>query len=412
MKAGQGEPERKCPEPRADGNGAMSRRATGDLQMRIPLKDRIPYTKIPIATPGELTAALQAKGYPVREQPGRRWPVHTTSALCHDGDSPDKLGLCFDADKGRWAGKCLTDGCESTAILHSVQAATELWLCRCDACWSAWRARGIFAKPQTATSGHRRAETHPAGGQHNAGLRHNAGPRNSTGGDTALYAARLWAAATASTGQAPEYHPVSRWLAGKGEEGLWPPGVPLPETVRWLSKERMPAGKGVRSDSRAAGALVMAMARPEAPLADARKVHLVAIDADGGKAQHWRGDRGDKRTFGSDASAYGLLWRKRPGTDAGPCHLHVCEGLADGLRILRYAPEPAVVAVCAGTGYGRIEVGCFATVTLWPDADEAGVGAAQKAAQKWADQGYDVRIKQLAAGHDPASAPLQDSEHE
>ena len=374
--------------------------------MRIPHKDRIPYTNIPIATPVELAAALREKGYPVREQPGRRWPVHTTTALCHGGDSPDKLGLCFDADRRRWAGKCLTGGCDSTAILHSVQAATELWLCRCDACWSAWRAREVIAKPQTATNGHRRAETRPAGGKLSAG------PWYSTGGDTAAYAARLWAAAVASTGQAPEYHPVSRWLAGKGEEGLWPPGVPLPETVRWLPRRKMPAGRGVRSDSRAAGALVMAMARPEYPLSDPRKAHLVAIDADGRKAQHWTGDRGDKRTFGSDAPAYGLLWRKRPGTGADACHLHVCEGLADGLRILRYASEPAVVAVCAGTGYGRIEAGWFATITLWPDADEAGVGAARKAAQRWADQGYDVRIKQLAAGHDPASAPLQDAEHE
>ena len=212
--------------------------------MSIPHKDRLLDTKIPIATPGEVAAALRAKGFPVREQLGRGWPVHTSSALCHGGDSPDKLGLCFDADRRRWAGKCLTGGCDSMAILHSVQAATELWLCRCDACWSAWRAREVFAKPQTATSGPRRAETSPAGGRHSAGLQHNAGPRNSTGGDTAAYAARLWAAAAASTGQAPEHHPVIRWLAGKGEEGLWPPGVPLPETVRWLPKGGRRAGDG------------------------------------------------------------------------------------------------------------------------------------------------------------------------
>ena len=161
------------------------------------------------------------------------------------------------------------------------------------------------------------------------------------GGDTAAYAARLWAAATASTGQAPEYHPVSRWLAGKGEEGLWPPGVRLPETVRWLPKEKMPAGKGVRSDSRAAGALVMAMARPEAPLADPRKVHLVAIDADGRKAQHWTEERGDKRTFGSDASAYGLLWRKRPGDR---------RRRLSSARVRGPGRRPAHFALCSRTG--------------------------------------------------------------
>ena len=130
--------------------------------MSIPHRDRVPYTKIPIATPGELAAALRARGYPVREQPGRRWPIHTTTALCHGGDSPDKLGLCFDAERGRWADNCLTGGCDSRAIVHSVQAATELWLCRCDACWSAWGAREALAKPQTATDGHRGASDTPA----------------------------------------------------------------------------------------------------------------------------------------------------------------------------------------------------------------------------------------------------------
>ena len=37
-----------------------------------------------------------------------------------------------------------------------------------------------------------------------------------------------------------------------------------------------------------------------------------------------------------------------------------------------------------------------------------GGGRARKAASRWADRGCDVRIKQLAAGHDPASAPLQE----
>ncbi|MXY92342.1 MAG: hypothetical protein F4047_12075 [Caldilineaceae bacterium SB0670_bin_27] len=92
--------------------------------MSIPHKDRVPHTQIPIATPGEPAAALRAKGYPVREQPGQRRPVQTTTALCHGGDSPDKLGLCFDADRRYWAGNCLTDDCDSRAIVHSVQAAT------------------------------------------------------------------------------------------------------------------------------------------------------------------------------------------------------------------------------------------------------------------------------------------------
>ena len=89
-----------------------------------------------------------------------------------------------------------------------------------------------------------------------------------------------------------------------------------------------------------------------------------------------------------------------------PTRCTSAKGLADGLRILRYADEPALVAVCAGTGYGRIQPGHFETITLWPDADEAGARSAQ-ATQRWADLGYKVSIKRLPAGHDPASAPLQ-----
>lgn len=183
--------------------------------MSIPHKDRVPHTQIPIATPGELAAALRAKGYPVREQPGRRRPVQTFTALCHGGDSPDKLGLCFDADRRYWTDTCLTEDCDSRAIVHDVQAATELWLWRCDACWSAWRAREALAKPQTVTEGHRGASPSPTGDKHSAG------PGNRTGGDTAAHAARLWAAATASTGQAPAYHPVSRWRGGVRAAQRW-----------------------------------------------------------------------------------------------------------------------------------------------------------------------------------------------
>ena len=128
----------------------------------------------------------------------------------------------------------------------------------------------------------------------------------------------------------------------------------------------------------------------------------------GRKACHWP-DNADKRTYGA-GPFYGLLWRGRLRIAA--CDLHICEGLADGLRILRYATGPALVAVCAGTSYARIQPGYFNATTLWPDADEAGARAASKAAQRWADQGHSVTIKWLPAGRDPASAPLQEPEHE
>ena len=320
----------------------------------------------------------------------------TTTAHCHGGDTAD--GLAFRSVDEKLTVRCFTHSCHET--LEGLNRARDNL--RAAAGLPAW---------QPSTAGHKSTQGGPRqGGPGHKGPQGSLGPeRKQTAPEqrTADYAAKLWAAAAVSTGQAPAHHPASRWLREKALGGLWPSGEPLPEAVRWLPKEQMPRG---RPDSQAAGAVVLAMRRLDFPLADPHKVHLVAIDAQGHKAQHWPGERGDKRTYGADASAYGLLAREIRGDR--PFELHVCEGLADGLRILRYAPEPAVVAVCAGTGYGKIEPGWFDSVALWPDRDEAGMRAALRVAQKWANQGYRVQIKELPAGHDPASAPLTEkSEH-
>ena len=321
----------------------------------------------------------------------------TTTAHCHaGGDTRD--GLAFrspDDDPNKLIVHCYSRSCHETKEGRN-RARDNL---RGAAGLPPWQP----ASPQSDAQGHsgnwkqRKDRETPSSPQNAA-----AGAQGRTGGDTTAYAARMWAAAAVSTDRAAPDHPVSLWLA---DRGLWPAGEALPETVRWLprSTDCFPRG---RPDTPAAGALVLAMLRLDAPLANPCKVHLVAIDAQGRKAQHWTGGRGDKRTYGADASAYGLLWRIRPGTGAGACHLHVCEGLADGLRILRYTDNPAIVAVCAGTGYSRIEVGWFRSVTLWPDADGAGLQAAEQAGQRWANLGYEVNLIRLAPGHDPASAPL------
>lgn len=314
----------------------------------------------------------------------------TTTAHCHGGDTAD--GLAFRSVDDKLIVRCFTNGCHET--LEGLNRARD-------------KLRAAAGLPAWQPSGTGQIATHGGPGRGRAGhktTQGSPGPKRvqmAPEQRTADCAAKLWTAAAVSTGQAPEYHPVSRWLESKAEGGLWPADKPLPEAVRWLPRKRMPRG---RPESQAAGAVVLAMRRLDAPLADPRKVHLVAIDAQGRKAQHWPGKRGDKRTFGTNASAFGLLARDIDGDQI--IDLHVCEGLADGLRVLRYAQEPAVVAVCAGTGYGKIEPGWFGAVTLWPDADEAGMRTARWAAQKWANQGYQVQIRKLPAGHDPASAPL------
>ncbi|MDE0200213.1 MAG: toprim domain-containing protein [Caldilineaceae bacterium] len=365
--------------------------------------------RIPIAAAAEVAARL-----PFPHTTSGGW-YRTSTAICHGGDS--RTALSFqDGDRpgdSPLRVHCHSHNCDPTAVRHALQQATGLWLCRCDACFAAFRAGhpppgAETAPPQGAQqpSGNlrwpERAKRCPSSKNAGNGAQGRSAPGQ--GKDTNAYAAELWAAAQASTTGPASQHPASKWLA---ERSLWPPAAPLPESVRWLPRRHRKFPRG-RADSTAAGALVMAMRPLDNPAAPPRKIQLITIDKAGRKARHWP-DNADKRTYGT-GPFYGLLWRGRLRIAA--CDLHICEGLADGLRILRYATGPALVAVCAGTSYARIEPGCFDSITLWPDADEPGVKSAAKAAQRWADQGCRVSIKRLAAGHDPASAPLQDPAHE
>ena len=364
---------------------------------------------IPIATAAEVAARL-----PLPHTTSGGW-YRTSTAICHGGDN--KTALSFqDGDRpGEFPLRvhCHSRNCDSIVIRHALQQVTGLWLCRCDACFAAFRAGqpppGADAAPpqgaQQASGNLRRperAKRYLSPKKAENGALGRSGPAQSK--DTNAYAAELWAAAQASTTGPASQHPASKWIA---KRSLWAPAEPLPESVRWLPRSHRKFPRG-HPDSTAAGALVMAMRPLDNPAAPPRKIQLVAIDKTGGKARHWQ-DNADKRTYGA-GPFYGLLWRGR--LHVAAYALHICEGLADGLRILRYATEPALVAVCAGTSYARIQPGYFDTITLWPDADEPGARAANKTAQRWADQGYRVIIKRLAAGHDPASAPLQEPKYE
>ena len=347
--------------------------------------------RIPIAIAAEVAAKLP---YPCTRAGG--W-YRTSTAICHGGDNKSALSFQDGERPGDSPLRvhCHSHNCDATAIRHALQQTTDLWLCRCDACFAAFKAD----QPPPG------ANTAPAPVTHRPRTQPNRTQQPPKAGrTTAAYAAELWAAAQPSTTGPAANHPAAQWLV---KRDLWPAGEPLPEAVRWLacSHPRFPRGQ---PDSATAGALVMAMRPLDNPAALPRKVQMVAIDRAGRKTHHWP-DKTDKHTYGTGPT-YGLLWRGQ--LQVAAYDLHICEGLADGLRILRYADEPALVAVCAGTGYGRILPGHFDSITLWPDADEAGAKSANAAAQRWADQGYAVTIRRLAAGHDPASAPLQEQKHE
>ena len=375
--------------------------------------------RIPIAT-----AAQAAARIPHPHTVSGGW-YRTSTALCHGGDNQYALAFRDGERPGESPLRvyCHSHNCDADAIRHALQQATGLRLCRCRACFAAYRAGlpppgpDIVDTDTAAPSTTPPQRAQPPLGRPKKQLRtplpttaktaHTAAPPGRPASpqnkDGSAYAAALWAAAQPSAGPDPR-HPAAIWLA---QRSLWPPAEPLPHAVRWLprSHRRFPRGQ---PGSTAAGALVMAMRPLDDPLAPPRKIQLVAIDATGAKARHWP-DNTDKRTYGA-GPFYGLLWRgDLPTADSA---LHVCEGLADGLRILRYTAGPALVAVCAGTSYARFDPGRFDPITLWPDADQPGARPAAKAAQRWADRGYTVTVKKLAAGHDPASAPLQEQTHE
>jgi len=362
--------------------------------------------RIPIAAAAEVAARL-----PFPHTTSGGW-YRTSTAICHGGDSRTALSFRDGHRPGESSLRvhCHSHNCDPTAVRHALQQATGLWLCRCDACFAAFRAGhppsgAETAPPQGAQqpSGNlrrpERAQRYPSSKNAENGAQGRSAPGQ--GKDTNAYAAELWAAAQPSTVGPAADHPAAQWLL---ERDLWPDAEPLPESVRWLARSQPKFPRG-HPGSTAAGALVMAMRPLDNPNAPPRKVQLVAIDQAGRKVGHWP-DKKDKRTYGT-GPAYGLLWRGQ--LQVAAYELHVCEGLADGLRILRYADEPALVAICAGTGYGRIQPGHFNAITLWPDADEAGARSASAAGQRWADQGYNVTIKRLPAGHDPASAPTTEA---
>ena len=349
--------------------------------------------RIPLAAAAEVAARL----------PGTRWEGagYRTRGYCHgSGDKPTSASLVF-SDPPKPGEQSLRVHCfkcnpgtpaERDAIRHALQKATGLQLCSCRACWEARRAG---RPPDGAT-------TRPEDPGQPAPATTQPAPRRRAKSDTAAYAAELWAAAQPSTSGPAEQHPVGRWLAARTPPIRWPAGRPLPETVRWLARRHRIFPRR-QPDSPAVGALVMALRPLSNPVGPTRKVHLVAIDAEGSKAHHWQADkRGDKHTYGQDAAAYGLLWKQRP-TGKHACDLHVVEGLADGLALLTALPEDQIVAVCAGLRYSEIDPGWFASVTLWPDGDEKALETARRQAQQWANRGYTVPIKLLPKGEDPAS---------
>ena len=109
-----------------------------------------------------------------------------------------------------------------------------------------------------------------------------------------------------------------------------------------------------------------------------------------------------KNSFGSLTNHLGWL-------ASGQGRVHVCEGLADGLHLLKWCGEGDVVAAACTSLSAKRLVGCaealrgFQEVVLWPDGDEFGQRQGREAGNALRSRGIQVRIQSLPAGQDPAS---------
>ena len=142
---------------------------------------------------------------------------------------------------------------------------------------------------------------------------------------------------------------------------------------------------------------------PHAPRPQA--LQLVSIDAKGRPVlDRPEADGGvATRTYGTITGAcFAML-------DEGSATLHVCEGLASGLKLRRYeggcvvvTGDAAGLAQCHTWGY----IDCFRPLCLWPTWNEDSRQAALRAEQHFANRHMFVSVMYLPDGGDVASVPL------
>ena len=205
-----------------------------------------------------------------------------------------------------------------------------------------------------------------------------------------IYARRLWDRAS-EVGEAIPI-PLRLWLDTKEHHPIWA-DASIPENLRWIPD--------------APNALIGACARLNG-VGEVRAVARVFIDAGGAPAKDKAGEGLGKRTNGAKTDAVCLLFR---GVEPNFDTLHVCEGIADGLRILSI--EGGDVAACIQTPNASlipadsvIERG-WARVVIWADMDDDGVGLrkARELRSHLADAGIAVELRAPPKGYDAASAP-------
>ena len=338
---------------------------------------------MPDLTLQDYRQAARERGYRVIERPGEQGPIlNLLSRVCHpEGDDP--YGVWVKEHKGRATAYC--HKCPHPQGDRNVRAALGL---------PAWEERIHIPETPGATfpgrPGRRDQGKAVFGDPYGPPeLRGETAPGPAAGGDPDPYrssrlAARLWRQSKAI----PEHpqSPPRRWLTARN---LWWPGLPLPDTLRWISREAL-AAIHRRADPRqqSGGALILLLARPEAwqnawpelPLPAA--VQCLYINGRGEPAGLYPEDNPktlNKRNYGPSQGLYGLF-----GVPNLKGAVLVTEGAADGLALASRQPAPVLIA----NGVSGLKQEALrnwlqgaAAVQIYADQDAAGAQDAQTLGQ-------------------------------
>ena len=351
---------------------------------------------MPDLTLQDYRQAAHDRGYRVLERPGDNGLIlNLLSRVCHpDGDDP--YGVWIKEHNGRAAAYC--HKCPHPQGDRNVRASLGL---------PAWEERihqpppganGRSPRPPAKTryfgTPHGIPEpaaapevSKPAAGAAATGAAATGTDASGAAGSprepyrSADTARRLW-----QSGKPTPLHPQSpprRWLA---KRNLWWPGLPLPETLAWISIESL--GRihpRLDARNRSGGALIMLLAPPaawrnawpELPLPGA--VQCLYIDGQGEPMGLYPEDDArtlNKRNYGPSQGMYGLFGVPNL---TGPAL--VAEGAADGLALASRQPAPVLIANgVSGLKQEalRIWLQGAAIVQIYADQDEVGAKDAQR----------------------------------
>ena len=303
---------------------------------------------------------------------------------------------------GRWAGPCPVCGGEDRFHVEVDAGGRVLWGCRGCLDGSGDRRTATRRILQAAFPDRHSSIEHAAvesvlaadipvgGGKRQA--RAEAQPK----AEAAAMARLAWAGA-----QRAEASPAGRYLAERhvwpGDDGLDGLMVPLPDSVGWLPRNRLPKGRSLPvMPPGAEGAVAF---RYEGPDGGVRAVALETLDAQGRRQrpERWR------RTVGTrDGAAF------RCGI-AGGSPLVVAEGELDALAASwLHGPEAECLALggTAGLAGWRPDADDSRPVVVECDGDVPGVIAAIRAERRLQRMGRSVSVRWRGPGEGDAASEL------